>query len=763
MSGQQQEIEGAVFDRVFSAAARARQELSRNEDSLFSSTRQLFRRRPALIRGSSGGRMQHVIWKTSLFLLPGPDNEVLPATTELVQMAKHGLGKPAHESPCTRVKSKIDLNWSLSDLNNFICQSYPKFNLNLVGFQLARTGKGRKIQILKVASVQELKKSVGKSRLYIIPQGPILQITQTTPSDEPVSVDEPVSADEPVSVDEPISIDEPISVDETVSPPREVRDQALQEWRRLREEQDRDYNQSLIADQESRRRRLAFEEDEKNRLKAIEARRQRMALLLEPTGGVPLKFKYPDGHIKQRRFNMSEPIHVLFDFVGQIQSASEVFTVQEATAQFSIKSTCTGIIWDHIRGPTTLYVLWLSFHEVKEILGQENHESPTQSLSQPEEIQESPAHSPAQLTTEGPLDIFPVEPSPPVIIIDEGPGQSEPLDIEENNLGNILLKLNSHVDADSSQVSNQINICRDSVFDCSLRAFNRKNFNPEAKLDVVFIDNGENAEGAVDEGGPTREYIRLLMKDIHKCPIFEGHEKKRQLRLDTHAFQTKLYTAVAKMLTVCAVHGGVGPHFFSERLYNQVCGLQSPPTKIEEIGDHAFREQLIKIHEAMTVTEANSAILEAADSLGMIGALRHVSSLDEKESLVQSAADFFVNGRLQAALNQFIEGFKTLGLLKEMKRHPALFLPLFVNEDIPLQAKDLVTLFKVDFSVQGSNRRAKENRTICFWRDLLIEIEEGECSITLENILEFASGASSVPVVGKHMPHNPSSTDSWGL
>ncbi|XP_041844498.1 uncharacterized protein LOC121642078 isoform X3 [Melanotaenia boesemani] len=657
MSGQQQEIEGAVFDRVFSAAARARQELSRNEDSLFSSTRQLFRRRPALIRGSSGGRMQHVIWKTSLFLLPGPDNEVLPATTELVQMAKHGLGKPAHESPCTRVKSKIDLNWSLSDLNNFICQSYPKFNLNLVGFQLARTGKGRKIQILKVASVQELKKSVGKSRLYIIPQGPILQITQTTPSDEPVSVDEPVSADEPVSVDEPISIDEPISVDETVSPPREVRDQALQEWRRLREEQDRDYNQSLIADQESRRRRLAFEEDEKNRLKAIEARRQRMALLLEPTGGVPLKFKYPDGHIKQRRFNMSEPIHVLFDFVGQIQSASEVFTVQEATAQFSIKSTCTGIIWDHIRGPTTLYVLWLSFHEVKEILGQENHESPTQSLSQPE------------------------------------------------------MSICSHI-----------------------RRFRSPLHIPRLSL-------------------PQRGHwiFSQLNHPLQSLLLTKGLVKANPWILRT--FQTKLYTAVAKMLTVCAVHGGVGPHFFSERLYNQVCGLQSPPTKIEEIGDHAFREQLIKIHEAMTVTEANSAILEAADSLGMIGALRHVSSLDEKESLVQSAADFFVNGRLQAALNQFIEGFKTLGLLKEMKRHPALFLPLFVNEDIPLQAKDLVTLFKVDFSVQGSNRRAKENRTICFWRDLLIEIEEGECSITLENILEFASGASSVPVVG--FPQRP--------
>ncbi|KAK5849983.1 hypothetical protein PBY51_014273 [Eleginops maclovinus] len=42
---------------------------------------------------------------------------------------------------------------------------------------------------------------------------------------------------------------------------------------------------------------------------------------------------------------------------------------------------------------------------------------------------------------------------------------------------------------------------------------------------------------------------------------------------------------------------------------------------------------------------------EAADSLSIIGALRHVSSLEEKASLVQSAADFFVNGRLATALD----------------------------------------------------------------------------------------------------------------
>ncbi|CAL8257392.1 unnamed protein product [Arctogadus glacialis] len=89
-----------------------------------------------------------------------------------------------------------------------------------------------------------------------------------------------------------------------------------------------------------------------------------------------------------------------------------------------------------------------------------------------------------------------------------------------------------------------------------------------------------------------------------------------------------------------------------------------------------------------------------------------------------------------------------------MRANPAVFFNFFVNEGIPLQAKDLCKLFVPDFSVQGSNRRNRENATICFWCDWLIDIEEGECSpVTLERVLEFSSGVSKVPPLG--FPHPP--------
>lgn len=112
------------------------------------------------------------------------------------------------------------------------------------------------------------------------------------------------------------------------------------------------------------------------------------------------------------------------------------------------------------------------------------------------------------------------------------------------DLQTILKKMVSKVDGRFCPTSNQINVCRDNVLLCSLRAFKRRFFNPEAKLDVVFVDEDDNGEGAVDEGGPTREYLRLLMRAVHQSNIFEGHEKDRQLSLDTQGREAPILRTV---------------------------------------------------------------------------------------------------------------------------------------------------------------------------------------------------------------------------
>ncbi|KAL6484547.1 hypothetical protein MHYP_G00065920 [Metynnis hypsauchen] len=94
-----------------------------------------------------------------------------------------------------------------------------------------------------------------------------------------------------------------------------------------------------------------------------------MAAREEPSRGLLLKFKYPNGFIRMRKFTVSEPIQVLFDFVGQDEMASEIFSVQEATLSTPIESTSSESLMDHgINTSATLYVLWISTLNIQEMI-----------------------------------------------------------------------------------------------------------------------------------------------------------------------------------------------------------------------------------------------------------------------------------------------------------------------------------------------------------------------------------------------------------
>ncbi|XP_048032149.1 uncharacterized protein LOC125258945 isoform X1 [Megalobrama amblycephala] len=343
------------------------------------------------------GRQENSVWQTHLFLLSGPDIEILPSTTELERFANMGLGRPVHETTGRGIqRSKIQLNWTLSELDNFVCQCYPTTqpNLNLIGFHLARAGKGRKIEKVHANSVKDLKKAIGKGRLYIVPRAEVSQVmtpsaaipqnsqhpSNTTALDETsfnaettesvnLCVMKP-SAGIPQNSQQPSNT---TALDETFFNAETPESINLREWQAIRSQQDEEYN-ALLADIQKvifdylqfacqgsilfktkmcntymvlqDRRRHCYEVLEEKRKKAIEERRQRMAARVEPLDGEYLKAKYPNGDVNKRKFIMSDPIQDLFDFIGQDEMASEVFRIQEATSSDAIESTSTGSISD---------------------------------------------------------------------------------------------------------------------------------------------------------------------------------------------------------------------------------------------------------------------------------------------------------------------------------------------------------------------------------------------------------------------------------
>ncbi|XP_025758213.1 uncharacterized protein LOC102079890 isoform X2 [Oreochromis niloticus] len=409
--------------------------------------------------------------------------------------------------------------------------------------------------------------------------------------------------------------------------------ESLEEWRAMRSQQDQEYQDCLLADQEKSDLQKKSAEMEERRIKAISERQLRLIGVPEQAHGIPLRFKYPSGITRTRRFVLTESIQILFDFVGEDEDATEYFHIQDALSVTRLNSNMSGTFLDNnIIRSQTLYVHWIQPEspEFVPALDYNNHEV-------------APSFNN--------MSCSPLTDSPPAHGRSFSPKRAD--------LKTILNGLWAKIDNTSCPTSNQINICRDytgnvhNIMKSTLQAFRRRRFNPAARLDVVFVDSEKTSEGAVDGGGPTREYLRLLMKAIHQSNIFEGPEKDKRLTLDTHALEGKLYTQIARMISVCVIHGGVAPNFFSDRLFNQICGKPSLPATLEEVGDFTFKEKLLEIKNATTVEDAKAAIEKAEDSLAIVGAWRNITTLRQRDALVQSAVDFFVEGRLNVALQQW--------------------------------------------------------------------------------------------------------------
>lgn len=79
----------------------------------------------------------------------------------------------------------------------------------------------------------------------------------------------------------------------------------------------------------------------------------------------------------------------------------------------------------------------------------------------------------------------------------------------------------------------RFNINRANVWDGALRGFKRSSFDPTCSLLVKFTDDIGQTEEAVDTGGPTREFLTLLMDAIKTSRFFEGKDDGKYLSFDS--------------------------------------------------------------------------------------------------------------------------------------------------------------------------------------------------------------------------------------
>ena len=93
-----------------------------------------------------------------------------------------------------------------------------------------------------------------------------------------------------------------------------------------------------------------------------------------------------------------------------------------------------------------------------------------------------------------------------------------------NRLDEILGELARVID---STAISKFNIARNSIWEGTKRGLGRKSFLPRNKISVKFSDDAGTSEGAVDQGGPMREFFSLVIQWMVNSQLFCGPEGKK--------------------------------------------------------------------------------------------------------------------------------------------------------------------------------------------------------------------------------------------
>lgn len=292
----------------------------------------------------------------------------------------------------------------------------------------------------------------------------------------------------------------------------------------------------------------------------------------------------------------------------------------------------------------------------------------------------------------------------------------------------------------------RFNINRANVWDGALRGFRRSSFDPTCSLMVKFTDDAGLTEEALDSGGPTREFLTLLMDTIKTRRVFEGKENGKYLSFDCKAAEDNEYFQIGKMIAVSIVHGGPGPRCLSPNFFLYLIGkVKTIEAPVEDIPDDEVKKTLFEIKNATSLSELQGLTEKHSSMLQTAGCYRYMRTLEDKKKVVDDYIQWYFIYRNHVSIQRFKEGLATLDFVNALEQHPSLFFSFMCYTETKLTADAVENIFHVQFSQPGSTNRQEEARVLSYWRDYLLYLEEKETGPSLEDVLMFGTGLKEVP------------------
>ncbi|XP_065762361.1 G2/M phase-specific E3 ubiquitin-protein ligase isoform X2 [Muntiacus reevesi] len=286
--------------------------------------------------------------------------------------------------------------------------------------------------------------------------------------------------------------------------------------------------------------------------------------------------------------------------------------------------------------------------------------------------------------------------------------------------------------------SKKVFINKANIWNSALAGFRSQNFNPSYTIEIVYVN--EKDHFGTEQPGSKQEFLSLLMQQLENSPLFEGSLSKN-LSLNSQALKENLYYEAGKMVAISLVHGGPSPGFFSQTLFNCLAyGPENTQPILDDVSDFDVAQIMFRVNTAATVADLNSIVNDYYKYLELIGCLRLITSISDKYMLAKDILVYHVIKRVQAPFESFKQGLKTLGVLEMIQTYPEAFFHILCHKPENLSAKILSDLFTV--------HTLSDVQTLGFWNSYLQALEDGKSTVTMEDILIFATGCKSIPPAG---------------
>ncbi|XP_062588642.1 uncharacterized protein LOC134250300 isoform X5 [Saccostrea cucullata] len=728
--------------------------------------------------------------KVKMYFLPEGSN--LPKLSKMDPNIpihqQHGFGYPASVYNNFRGGHvEFDLNQNEEEFKDKIRKLYPT-TLEGKDFYLCTLDHARnyipvpcipeELKKLKYQGTMIIRVSTGKERINSQEDIDGLEVSRLSAG--PIPQPEQVSMPNRLANSTSLKKDDDVSLPQILLPARRVSEadctmENIQERRNLMALQDIEYQESLRKDREKVQKIKEQEQRDAELQKLREERRSKIPT--EPEEGIELKIKSRQWTVT-RRFLQTTPVEVLMNFIGSMPSSSKFFKVaipgMENPLYSHLYHGClrnVGLV-----SSSVLQVTWLSEDEVtlEEVNVMETDQQPSTSSSIPRPqrqaaalcnvkmrdwlIPKSSLQQSRVLTVESSDDdSLPDIPDTYRNYVDvacissDSSSESEidktnypelTTEPEENDPLLTLTILSSKI---QTSAVTRINVNRQNVWECTIRKLKKKDFMPFNDLLIKFSDQFGEMEEGIDQGGPKREFLDLLMEYTLNSSLFEGSLTSKYLSWNKKAFDNDDYYYAGIVVGLSLVHGGPAPRCFDPSFVKALLrGPESVKVTIEDMPNEELKSKLEKILGAKTQNSREKSIEKLSDLLSLAGVDAVCQTSEETEAMVCKVVHWYLFDRSAQACKRFCDGLDRLDIVKNLQS----LHKLFVYQAIKFSLESFENLFEYKLADKGSNSRTAQNAVLAWWRDFLEEVEEGDTPLTFAKILHFATGAKEPPPLG---------------